>query len=219
MDTQCGLSSSFEDLVSQGRARPFEIEHIWADHYDRFKECFPNPTDFETERNHLGGLLLLQRGVNQSIGDATYENKRDAYVSNSENLLARSLHPLAYENLPSFRSLRDRTGLPFRAYNLFGPEQQAERQELYIDAPEAAENKALFDALHAERLAIEADFGGALSWQRLNDKRASRISVAVPGGWADDQTWPSAIEQTVSAMQRLYRALSPRVAAARTPSA
>lgn len=316
VDTQCGLSSSFEDLVSQGRARPFEIEHIWADHYDRFKECFPNPSDFETERNHLGGLLLLQRGVNQSIGDATYEDKRDAYVSNSENLLARSLHPLAYENLPSFRWLRDRTGLPFRAYDLFGPEQQAERQELYIriaewvwnpsrldlegekppvpepiaeleddppdaidrparrdarfafwrvllahaneqsdlharissnrfhwlgtrryrqwwnyvvlqnetraelyiDAPEAPENKALFDTLHAERLAIEADFGGALSWQRLDDKRASRISVTVPGGWADDQTWPSAIEQIVSAMQRLYRALSPRVAAAQKAS-
>ncbi len=67
--------------------------------------------------------------------------------------------------------------------------QDETRAELYIDAREAAENKALFDALHAERLAIEADFGGALSWQRLDDKRASRISVAVPGGWADNQTW------------------------------
>ena len=97
--------------------------------------------------------------------------------------------------------------------------QDETRAELYIDAPEAAENKALFDALHAERTAIEADFGGELSWQRLDDKRASRISVTVPGGWADDQTWPSAIEQIVSAMQRLYRALSPRVAADRGGSA
>ncbi|MCY4506659.1 MAG: DUF4268 domain-containing protein [Acidobacteria bacterium] len=92
--------------------------------------------------------------------------------------------------------------------------QDESRAELYIDAPAAEDNKALFDTLHAERLAIEADFGGALSWQRLDDKRASRISFTVPGGWVDDQTWPSAIEQTVSAMQRLYRTLSPRVAAA-----
>ena len=127
LDTQCGLSSNFEDLVSQGRARPFEIEHIWADHYDRFKDWYSHPSDFETERNRLGGLVLLQRGVNQSLGDATYEAKRDAYVSNSENLLARSLHPLAYQNNPSFRTLLERTGLPFRHYDAFGPEAQSER--------------------------------------------------------------------------------------------
>ena len=313
VDTQCGLSSSFEDLISQGRARPFEIEHIWADHYDRFKGHFTHPSDFEAERNNLGGLLLLQRGVNQSIGDATYEAKRDAYVSNSENLLARSLHPLAYQNLPTFRSLMDRTGLPFRAYESYGPEEQAERQELYIriaewvwnpsrldldgqkppepepiaepeddvsettnrvdrhearfafwqellahanevsnlharisanrlrwlgtrrhghwwnyvvlrdetraelyiDAPEAEENKALFDALHAECKAMEAEFGGQLSWQRLNDKRASRISFTVPGGWGDNATWQAAVDRAVCAMQRLYGTLSPRVQAAR----
>ncbi len=145
VNTRCGLSSSFEELSSQGQARPFEIEHIWADHYDRFKDWFAHPSDFGTERNKLGGLLLLQRGVNQSIGDATYEAKRDAYVSNSENLLARSLHPLAYENLPSFRSLLDRTGLPFRAYESFGPKEQAERQELYIRIAEWVWNPTRLD--------------------------------------------------------------------------
>ena len=83
--------SNFEDLISQGRARPFEIEHIWEDQYDRFKEWYAHPSDFETARNRLGGLVLLQRGVNQSLGDAPYEAKRNAYVSNSENLLARCL--------------------------------------------------------------------------------------------------------------------------------
>lgn len=111
VETQCGLASHFEDLVSQGRARPFEIEHIWADHYDRFADVFEHPTDFDTERNRLGGLLLLQRGLNQSLGDATYEAKRDAYVTKGENLLARSLHPAAYTNNPGFRKLIDRTGL------------------------------------------------------------------------------------------------------------
>ena len=314
VDTQCGLSSNFEDLISQGRARPFEIEHIWADHYDRFKDWFAHPSDFETERNKLGGLLLLQRGVNQSLGDANYEGKRDAYLSNSENLLARSLHPLAYKNQPTFRSLLDRTGLPFCPHESFGPEEQAERQELYIriaewvwnpsrldldgekppvpepiaepeddaseapdrpdrdearfafwrallahanevsdlhsrisanrfnwlgtrrhgqwwnyvvlqdetraelyiDAPEARENKALFDALHADRQAVEVEFGVQLSWQRLDDKRASRISFTVPGGWVDDKTWSPTVDQVVDTMNRLYGTLSRRVQAART---
>ena len=68
LDTQCDLSSNFEDLISQGRARPFEIEHIWEDQYDRFKECYAHPSDFETARNRLGGLVLLQRGVNPEPG-------------------------------------------------------------------------------------------------------------------------------------------------------
>ena len=313
LNTQCGLSSNFEDLVSQGRARPFEIEHIWADQYDRFKDWYSHSSDFETERNRLGGLVLLQRGVNQSLGDATYEAKRDAYASNSENLLARSLHPLGYQNNPSFRALMEWTGLPFRHYDAFGPEAQSERQELYIrlaewvwnpsrldldgekppipepiadpeeeadetvdrpdrhearlafwirllayaneqsdlhsrisasryhwlgtrrhgqwwnyvvlqketrvelyiDAPVAADNKALYDRLHAERSGAEGEFGGPLSWQRLDDKRASRISFTVSGGWVDDCIWSSAIEQSTKAMQKLYGVLSQRVIAAR----
>ena len=309
LDVQCGLASHFVDLVSQGRARPFEIEHIWADHYDRFAEVYDHPTDFETERNRLGGLLLLQRGLNQSLGDDPYETKREAYATKGENLLARSLHASAYSNNPAFLGLIDRTGLPFRAYETFGPEEQAERQELYIrlaewvwnpsrldmdgekppvhepivdpeeakaeaverpdrhearlafwqtllpvakerselhrnispgkyhwvgarkygqwwnyvvlmdetrvelylDAPDPADNKRLYDALELERPGVEADFGGALLWQRLDDKRASRISFTVAGGWADQETWPNAIDSSVDAMTRLFQSLASRV--------
>ena len=43
LDRQCGLPSQFEDLISQGQARPFEIEHIWPDHYERFSGDFDHP--------------------------------------------------------------------------------------------------------------------------------------------------------------------------------
>lgn len=313
LDERCGLASHFDDLVSEGRGRPFEIEHIWADKYDRFAHIYEHPSDFEAARNHIGGLLLLQRGLNQSLGDAPYEEKRDAYVSHGQNLLARSLHPLAYQNNPAFRQLIDETGLPFRPYDQFGPDEQAERQELYVrmaewvwnpsrldldgekppvheplwsgahvrsgegdpsvrsqqrwrfweqllahakersdlhsrispsrdnwiaarrdglqwkysvlqhetraeldlDAYDPAENKALFDALHAQKAAIEAEFGGALSWQRMDDRVTSRIGCTVPGGWADESTWPDAIRAAVDAMNRLYQALAPRVKAIR----
>ena len=33
----------------------------------------------------------------------------------------------------------------------------------------------------------------------------------MPGGWADESTWPAATEQAVATMQRLYAALAPAV--------
>lgn len=47
--------------------------------------------------------------------------------------------------------------------------------DLYIDVGDAARNKAIFDALFADRQAIEAEFGEPLEWRRLDNKRASRI--------------------------------------------
>lgn len=132
VDTQCGLDSHFDDLVSAGRAKPYEIEHLWANHYDRFDEVFGTPAEFDVERGRLGGLVLLQRGLNQSLGDKTYEDKVQAYAVHSNNLLARSLNPMAYESNPAFAQLRKRSGLAFKPYDHFGPEEQAERQELYI---------------------------------------------------------------------------------------
>lgn len=93
--------------------------------------------------------------------------------------------------------------------------QDETRVELYIDGPVTEDNKALYDILHKQRASVEADFGDSLSWQRLDDKRACRISFTTSGGWVDDRMWSSAVEHSVKAMQRLYSALSHRVVADR----
>lgn len=51
------------------------------------------------------------------------------------------------------------------------------RVDLYIDTGGQKRNKDIFDALKARREEIEAAFGGPLEWERMNDKRASRIAV------------------------------------------
>ena len=50
------------------------------------------------------------------------------------------------------------------------------RVELYLDSDKES-NKALFDHLYLEREAIEAEFGEALDWQRLDNNKASRVAV------------------------------------------
>lgn len=86
--------------------------------------------------------------------------------------------------------------------------------ELYIDRGKDsdAENKAIFDTLHAKKAEIEAAFGGPLEWQRLDNKRACRIRKSLTdGGWKDEDKWPAAAAAMADAMMRLERALKAHV--------
>jgi len=84
--------------------------------------------------------------------------------------------------------------------------------ELYIDRGDAGENKRIFDQLFVHREQVEAIFGGALEWQRLEDRRASRIRSVLPGGGlADRDRWPEIQEAMIGAMVRLEKALKPEI--------
>jgi hypothetical protein len=86
--------------------------------------------------------------------------------------------------------------------------------ELYIDSSQdtGQTNKTIFDALVAQKDAIEQEFGGPLEWERLSDKRASKIrwSTSV-GGLATPDTWPMLQEEMISAMIRFEKALRSRL--------
>ncbi|HEY9468258.1 MAG TPA: DUF4268 domain-containing protein [Propionibacteriaceae bacterium] len=59
------------------------------------------------------------------------------------------------------------------------------RAEYYISGGDSAANKAQFDALENHRTELEEKFGEPLTWERLNDRIASRISVSRPGSIDD----------------------------------
>jgi hypothetical protein len=87
--------------------------------------------------------------------------------------------------------------------------------ELYIDHDRdtGQKNKAIFDSLYAQRDAIEKEFEEQLEWQRLDEKRASRIRRRFAnGGLASPDTWPTLQEEMIDAMIRLDKALRPRLA-------
>lgn len=83
--------------------------------------------------------------------------------------------------------------------------------ELYIDRGNQEENKRIFDHLASHRDEIERVFGTALTWERLDAKRASRIKFVVElGGYRTaEPEWPKIWDEMVARMTLLEKALRP----------
>lgn len=129
VETQSGYPSRYIEYVSEGKGR-YEIEHIWADHFDRHTDEFSHYADFTEYRNRIGGLLLLPKSFNSSYSDLTYELKLPQY--NSQNLLARSLNPQCYEHNPGFLRFVQDNSLSFKAHTQFKKVDLDERGSLYL---------------------------------------------------------------------------------------
>ena len=128
VETQSGQPSRYLDYVSEGKSR-YEVEHIWADHPERHTAEFSHPADFSEHRNRIGGLLLLPKSFNASYGDLTYADKLPHY--NSQNLLARSLHPQCYDHNPGFLRFIEQSGFPFVSQTEFNKSNLESRSQLY----------------------------------------------------------------------------------------
>lgn len=85
--------------------------------------------------------------------------------------------------------------------------------DLYIDKGKGneSENLALFDHIHAHQAQIEEEFGGALTWQRLEHRRACRIRYTqYQGGYrSPEEEWASIQDGIIQAMFRFEKALRP----------
>lgn len=128
VETKSGQSSHYAEYVAEGRAR-YEVEHIWANHFDRHKDEFDHASDFAEYRNRIGGLLLLPKSFNASYGDLPYTEKLHHY--RAQNLLAHSLHPDCYKHNPGFIKFKNDSQLPFQPHLTFKKADIDERGRLY----------------------------------------------------------------------------------------
>ena len=129
LEQKAGLPSQFEKYVQDRGQKRFEVEHIWADHYERHSDEFSHPSDFQNVRNRIGALLLLHRQFNQSYGDLPYEEKLPHYLQ--QNLLAQSLNPRCYDHNPGFIRFISDSNLPFEPHIQFKKADVEKRQRLY----------------------------------------------------------------------------------------
>ena len=86
--------------------------------------------------------------------------------------------------------------------------------ELYIDKGKGQKelNKQRFDKLHAHKEDIEAEFGGPFKWERLDDKRACRISYRLENqGLLDEDKWDDTQEKMIDGMIRFEKAIKKHI--------
>ena len=122
------MNTGFLNYI-EARGAVYEIEHIWANDYERHRKEFAGDSEFQVYRNYFGGLVLLPYSANKSYGALSYEEKLPHYVE--QNLLAASLHHQKYDRNPGFRKFRERSGLPFEPHKEFKKADLMKRQELY----------------------------------------------------------------------------------------
>lgn len=87
------------------------------------------------------------------------------------------------------------------------------RVELYIDVRNADSNEQIFEILANKRADVEGAFGAELEWERLDGKRACRITTSwLRGGYRTEvAAHPRIHDQMVDAMIRLEHALRPHI--------
>jgi len=86
--------------------------------------------------------------------------------------------------------------------------------ELYIDRGKESEeeNKRIFDDLYAHKKEIEEVFGDKLEWERLDDRRASRIRKRYSyAGLNETDKWDKLENDMIDGMIRLEKALKKHI--------
>ncbi|MGY1979950.1 GmrSD restriction endonuclease domain-containing protein [Nocardia gipuzkoensis] len=130
VDVGAGKADQFDHYVDRTQKNPFDIEHIWPDKYNRYRDQFESRQEFEAWRDSICALLLLPADVNRSYQDQPFEVKAPHYAK--QNFYAASLTRSAYQHQPQFEQYRICEKLPFKPYKSFGRAEQEERNDLVL---------------------------------------------------------------------------------------
>ena len=150
----------------------------------------------ESEEKSVQGTQKRRQEMRRAFWTRTLEELRSRNIARYANISPSKDHWLI-----------SATGVSGCGFSLIFLKSEA-RVELYLARAEASENKWIFDRLERERQEIEGRFGAELKWQRLDDKKASRISHSHPFDGFDDENWPDMIEWLCQHFVKLEEAFS-----------
>lgn len=101
------------------------------------------------------------------------------------------------------------TGITYVTFNLVITKTDASVQ-VNFGRTSQAENKTLFDALALHKAKIEQTFGEQLLWERMDDKKSSRVSHYKAGlNYFNQEEWPEIISFLIEYVNKLEKAVKP----------
>ena len=150
----------------------------------------------ESEEKSVQGTQKRRQEMRRAFWTRTLEELRSRNIARYANISPSKDHWLS-----------SATGVSGCGFNLIFLKSEA-RVELYLARAEADENKWIYDRLERKRQEIEERFGAQLQWQRLDDKKSSRISHSQPFDGFDDENWPAMIEWLCQHIIKLEDAFS-----------
>ncbi len=131
-NTNLNVKHSLYDLVQNtGSVNGFHIEHILADNSENLQLFGGEEEKFKSERNRLGGLLLLKGRDNISSNNETYKKKLKSYANTL--YWNETLREDSYKSKLDFTGMIKKYKLKFRPMNEFGQAELEERHKLLFD--------------------------------------------------------------------------------------
>lgn len=131
-NTKLKVKHSLYDLVQNtGLVNGFHIEHILADNTENLELFDGDEEKFKSERNRLGGLLLLKGKDNISSNNETYKKKLKSYANTL--YWNETLREDSYKSKLDFTDMINKYKLNFRPLNEFGSNELEERHKLLFD--------------------------------------------------------------------------------------
>ena len=131
-NTAMNMRHNIYDLVKKtGSVNGFHIEHIIADNEENHHLFNDDPEFFQSQRNRLGGLLLLKGKDNISVNNETFDKKLESYANTlywNESLRADS-----YKSKLDFRAMIENFDLKFCPLDKFGPKELDDRHRLLFN--------------------------------------------------------------------------------------
>lgn len=128
-NTNMNMKQTMYNLVrNTGSKNGFHIEHILAFNPENLSLFNNDDERFQSERNRLGGLLLLKGRDNISSNNETYDMKLKSYANTL--YWNETLREDSYKSKLDFENLRISFDLNFEPVDQFGPNELENRHKL-----------------------------------------------------------------------------------------
>ena len=150
----------------------------------------------DSEAQSVEGARKRSDRLRHAFWTKALEELRARNVSRFENISPTTDHWLSCA-----------TGVSGCAYNLIFLKNEA-RVELTLQRSATEENKWMFDRLEEEKQEVEGRFGDELRWQRLDERKSSRVSYSHSFDGYDAENWPEMVPWLCRHIVKLEEAFS-----------